>query len=55
MIVALVSIMVKTITDLALRSATDKLMWWWEGMSMTTTAHPASTTSTATKRGGAEW
>ena len=47
-IVALVSIMSKTIADLGLRSATGGLMWWWEGT--TTTALPALATSAATKR-----
>jgi len=31
MIVALVSILAKMITDLAVRSATSELRWWWEG------------------------
>ena len=49
-IVALVSIMATTIANLALRSVTGGLMWWWEGTSMTMTALPASVTSTITER-----
>ena len=50
MIVALISIMAKMIADLALRSATDRLMWWWEGTSTTITALLALATSSTMKR-----
>ena len=49
-IVALVSIMAKTIADLALRSATGGLMWWWEGTYTTATALPAYAMSTTMER-----
>ena len=45
----LVSIMAKMITDLALRSDTCGLMWWWEGMSTTTISLPSSAMSATTK------